>query len=237
VLRTQQINVRQATTSTPLVAKPVLTREPTPIKSPVRVRVRRSAPSSPVPAAGMDGESKRSSRGAESEWESEEEETSTSSPSSRPPSVHMEPPSPASSTPRSLSPLPLSPSELLLKSNQVHLFFTFTVFNVTAVPSPCCRAPGLYFYHTDPNMFLSISHFTIIPGQYIHIVKITRYTHDGMSGRFDLTFLAPLSCNQFLRLFDTRVPAKCFPQKRDMAAHLYHYTPCGNMLWCNVIAE
>ena len=86
VLRTQQINVRQANTSALPVAKPVLTREPTPIKSPVRVRVRRSAPSSPVPAAGLDEDSKRSSRGAESEWESEEEETSTSSPASRPPS-------------------------------------------------------------------------------------------------------------------------------------------------------
>lgn len=86
VLRTQQINVRQATSSTvPVPAKPVVTREPTPIRSPVRVRVRRSAPSSPAPP-GLDEEEKRSSRGAESEWESEEEETSTSSPASRPPS-------------------------------------------------------------------------------------------------------------------------------------------------------
>jgi len=110
VLRTQQINVRPKPTSStlPVQAKPVVSREPTPIKSPVRVRVRRSAPSSPVPAPAMDEEEKRSSR-AESEWESEDEETSTSA-STRPPSVHMEPPSPASSTPRSLSPLPLSPS-------------------------------------------------------------------------------------------------------------------------------
>lgn len=107
VLKTQQINVRQAKTpSSPVpVAKPAVSREPTPMKSPVRVRVRRSAASSPVPSSSpLEEEEKRSSR-AESEWESEEEETS-----SRPPSVHMEPPSPASSTPRSLSPLPLSPS-------------------------------------------------------------------------------------------------------------------------------
>ena len=87
VLRTQQINVRQASTSSaPVpVVKPGVSREPTPIKSPVRVRVRRSAPSSPVPPA-VEEEEKRSSR-AESEWESEEEETSTySSPASRPPS-------------------------------------------------------------------------------------------------------------------------------------------------------
>ena len=86
VLRTQQINVRPKPTSStlPVQAKPVVSREPTPIKSPVRVRVRRSAPSSPVPAPAMDEEEKRSSR-AESEWESEEEETSTSA-STRPPS-------------------------------------------------------------------------------------------------------------------------------------------------------
>ena len=87
VLRTQQINVRQASTSSaPVpVVKPGVSREPTPIKSPVRVRVRRSAPSSPVPPA-VEEEEKRSSR-AESEWESEEEETSTySSLASRPPS-------------------------------------------------------------------------------------------------------------------------------------------------------
>ena len=84
VLRTQQINVRTSSTL-PVPAKPVVAREPTPIRSPVRVRVRRSAPSSPVPPA-LEEEEKRSSRGAESEWESEEEETSTSSPASRPPS-------------------------------------------------------------------------------------------------------------------------------------------------------
>ena len=86
VLRTQQINVRPKPTSStlPVHAKPVVSREPTPIKSPVRVRVRRSAPSSPVPVPAMDEEEKRSSR-AESEWESEEEETSTSA-STRPPS-------------------------------------------------------------------------------------------------------------------------------------------------------
>ena len=86
VLRTQQINVRAKPTSStlPVQPKPVVSREPTPIKSPVRVRVRRSAPSSPVPAPAMDEEEKRSSR-AESEWESEEEDTSTSA-STRPPS-------------------------------------------------------------------------------------------------------------------------------------------------------
>ena len=86
VLKTQQINVRQAKTpSSPVpVAKPVVSREPTPMKSPVRVRVRRSAASSPVPSSSpLEEEEKRSSR-AESEWESEEEETS-----SRPPSGAM----------------------------------------------------------------------------------------------------------------------------------------------------
>ena len=86
VLKTQQINVRQAKTpSSPVpVAKPIVSREPTPMKSPVRVRVRRSAASSPVPSSSpLEEEEKRSSR-AESEWESEEEETS-----SRPPSGAM----------------------------------------------------------------------------------------------------------------------------------------------------
>ena len=72
VLRTQQINVRTSSTL-PVPAKPVVAREPTPIRSPVRVRVRRSAPSSPVPPA-LEEEEKRSSRGAESEWESEDDE-------------------------------------------------------------------------------------------------------------------------------------------------------------------
>ena len=62
----------------------------------------------------------------------------------------------------------------------------------------------------------------------VHAIKITRYIHDGMKERFDLTFscqlrlvhfLLPPSCNQLFQLFDI-LARKKNRQKRDMASHL-----------------
>ena len=66
----------------------------------------------------------------------------------------------------------------------------------------------------------------------VHAIKITRYIHDGMKERFDLTFscqlrlvhfLLPPSCNQLLQLFHTRARKKIWAKERHGISSLALY--------------